>query len=380
MKKKIIIFTSGGGGGHISATKAIESYIGHEYDIKPVYIFNEVFKSVDPATVLSFGKINGEDIYNFFLKRRWYSILNIMYNLGNCYFNLQRKAMTRIATEYLAKNKPDLVISVIPIVNNIILSAAQANNIPFLLCPTDFDVTSFVRDIKNPTYQKFDLTVGNSDTLVMQKATPTGVSLDHIHATGLPMRTSFFEKKDRAALRKEFGIPDEKQVIVMMMGGQGNSSIRIFAEQLSRLNLPVHVIICIGKDQSLQQQLEEISFNPIITVTVMGYTERIADLLTIADLLITKSGSVSFAEGIFMNVPMILDATATLLYWERLNHILLEKHNWGISLKKASDLNKAILKILGNPEYHTAILDRLKSYPKHRMDLELRPIIQKLLE
>lgn len=380
MKKKIIIFTSGGGGGHISATKAIESYIGQEYEIKPVYIFNEVFKSIDPATVLSFGKINGEDIYNFFLKRRWYSILNIMFDVGNWYFSLRAHAMTKIATDYLSIHKPNVVISVIPIVNNIILDASKANNIPFILCPTDFDVTSFIRDIKNPDYQKFDVTVANKDPLVMQKVAPAGIAADHIHDTGLPMRKSFFESKDKAALKKEFGIPLEKQVIVMMMGGQGNSSINIFAQQLSKLNLPVHVIICIGKDDSLKQQLDAISFNPVITISIIGFTERVADLLAIADLLITKSGSVSFSEGIYMNVPMILDATATLLYWERLNHILLEKHNWGISLKKASGLNTSILKILGNPEYHEEIIQRLKSYPKHRMDLELKPIIEQFLQ
>jgi processive 1,2-diacylglycerol beta-glucosyltransferase len=379
MKKKIIIFTSAGGGGHISATKAIDSYIGHEYDLRPVYIFNEVFKSVDPATILSFGRISGEDIYNFFLKRRWYSILNMMYDVGNRYFGLRAQSMTKIATDYLAHEKPDLVISVIPIVNNIILDAAKANKIPFILSPTDFDVTSFIRDIKNPNYSKFDLTIASNDPLVTQKVAPAHIEPVHIFDTGLPMRSSFFELKDKGALKHEFSISLEKPVIVMMMGGQGNSSIKIFAEQLAQLHLSAHLIICVGKDASLKQQLEKIAFNPSISVTIMGYTERIADLLAISDLLITKSGSVSFAEGIYMNVPMILDATATLLYWERLNHKLLKAHDWGISLTKASELNAAITKILNDKQYHAAIVKRLKDYPKKRLDIELKPIIEKLL-
>lgn len=379
MKKKIIIFTSAGGGGHISATKAVESYIGHEFQIKPVYIFNEVFHNIDPVSVITFGKNTGEDVYNFFLKRRWYSILNIFYNFGNWYFGLQAKAMTRIATEYIANQKPDLIVSVIPIVNNVILDAAQANNIPFLLCPTDFDVTTFVRDIKNPRYPRFDMTVANFDPLILQKIAPNNIPKDQVHATGLPMRLSFFEAKDKTALKQEFSIPVEKPVIVMMMGGQGNSSIKIFAQQLATLPLSAHIIICIGKDESLKKQLAAIPFNPGLSITVMGYTERISDLLAIADLLITKSGSVSFAEGIYMNVPMILDATATLLYWERLNHTLLKAHGWGISLTKASELNAAILQILGNNGNHATIVERLKEYPKKRLDFEIKPIIERLL-
>ena len=95
--------------------------------------------------------------------------------------------------------------------------------------------------------------------------------------------------------------------------------------------------------------------------------------------MITKSGSVSFAEGIYMDVPMILDATATLLYWERLNHILLTQHNWGKCLKKASDLNKQVTQIIGDPHYYQSIKNSLKDYPKIRFDLEIKSLIEKMI-
>lgn len=379
MKKKIIIFTSGGGQGHISATKALQSFLGNEFEIRPVYIFNEVFKSIEPCTLLSFGKITGEDVYNYFLRRRWYKFLNFMYDLGNFYFKLQTKAMRRIAKEYLAKQKPDLVISVIPIVNGIILDAAQANNIPMLLIPTDLDVRTFVRGIHNPTHRKFILTLGFDDPLIRATAEFAKIPENQIAITGLPVRKDFFEIKDKDAIKKEYNIPEGKPVIVLMMGGQGNSSIQIFAQQLATLTFPAHVIICIGKDTEIKESLAAIPFNPQVTTTIIGFTDRISDLLAIADLLITKSGSVSFCEGINMNVPMILDATATLLYWERLNHTLLKKHDWGICLKKASHLNAAVTKILGNQNYHHAIKERLKKYPKKRLDQEIKPIIDKLI-
>lgn len=380
MKKKMIIFTSAGGGGHISATKAIQSYIGDEYEIQPVYIFNEVFQSIDPAAIVTFGKISGEDIYNFFLKRRWYATLNVIYNVGNWYFGLRAQAMTKIATHYLAYQKPDLVISVIPIVNNIILDASQTNNIPFLLVPTDFDTTTFGRGIKNPTYSKFGMTLASSDPLVTQKIKDTNVNPDRVFITGLPMRKDFFEQKDPEALKKEFNVPEGKPVIILMMGGQGNSSIKIFAQQLATLPISAHIIICIGKDAQIKKELEKFNFNPQVSIQIMGFTERISDLLAIADLLITKSGSVSFAEGIHMNVPMILDATATLIYWERLNHILLEKYSWGICLKDAKHLNKAIGEILNNPEYHQTIKQNLTQLDKKRLDVEIKPIIDKLTQ
>ncbi len=379
MKKKIIIFTSGGGNGHISATKALNSYLSDEYEIKPVFIFEDVFLRVDPASVITFGKIQGEDVYNFFLKRRWYSIINLIYDFGYWYYNLISKSTTRIASEYLAKEKPDLVISVIPIVNSVILAACQKNNIPFMLIPTDFDVTSFVARIKKPTFRKFMVTLGSADPLVKVKVAPAQIPADQIAITGLPMRKDFFESKDIPLIKKQFGVPEDKPVIVLMMGGQGNSSIMAFAQQIANLSIPAHVIICIGRNSDVKETLKNITFAPHITTTILGFTERISDLLAMADLLITKSGSVSFAEGITMNVPMILDGTATLIYWERLNHTLLTVHDWGICLKKPEDLNTAIIKILGDSNHYQEIKKNLEAVPKMQLDLEIKPLIEKLL-
>lgn len=378
MKKKIIIFTSSGGNGHISATKALQSYLSDEYEITPVFIFEEVFKGIDPASFLSFNRIKGEDVYNFFLRRRYYRVLNFIYDFGNWYFGVRTDSMMRLANNYLTQHKPDLIISVIPVVNDVILEAAQKNNIPFLLIPTDFDVSSFVSGINAPKH-KFVATLGSDEPLVKATISSANLSPEKIAITGLPMRKDFFEPKDKELLKKQFSVPGGKQVIVLMMGGQGNTSILAFAEQLAILPIPAHIIICIGRNSEIASTIKEINFAPHISITVLGFTERISDLLAMADLLITKSGSVSFAEGITMNAPMILDATATLLYWERLNHTLLTAHDWGICLKKPEDLNAAIIKILGDPEHYQEIKHNLETFPKKRLDHEIKPIIEKLI-
>ena len=380
MKKKIIIFTSSGGNGHISATKALQSYLSDEYEIVPVYIFEEVFKGIDPVAFLTFGRINGEDVYNFFLRRRWYSILNGIYNLGNWYFGTRKDFMIKIANAYLTEQKPDLIISVIPVVNDVILETAEHNNIPFLLIPTDFDVTSFVTGINHPKFPKFFANIASNDPLVKATIAPANIPAAQISVMGLPMRKDFFEPKDKDLLKKQFAVCQGKPVIVLMMGGQGNNAILTFAKQVADLPIPAHVIICIGRNSEIKETIKKINFEPHISVTILGFTERISDLLAMADLLITKSGSVSFAEGITMNVPMILDATATLLYWERLNHTLLTAHDWGISLKKVGELNQAILTILEDPANYEKIKHNLETFHKNRLDLEIRPIVEELIK
>ncbi len=379
MKKKIIIFTSSGGGGHISASNALYSYLHHDFDIKIVFLFNEVYKGFDPITIFTFGKATGETLYNYFLKKRWTKLLNFMYTIGNWYFWIQTKFLIKKTERYLINQKPDLIISVIPIINNVLLAATQHQNIPFLLVPTDLDLSTFIVHLKNPTYNKFHMTIAFDDPLIKNTYQKAHIQNKYISATGLPMRKEFLEPQNASHTKKEFNIESHKPVILLMMGMQGSSNIYNFAQELSKLTIPAHLLICIGKNKELKKLLEKITFRAPVTVTIVEYIQNIAQLFSIADLLITKSGSVSFCEGIYMNIPMILDATGTLLYWERLNHTFLKEHNFGISIENLSDLNTLVNRFLTDTSYYETIKKNLENYPKKRIDLAIQPIIKDLL-
>lgn len=379
MKKKIIIFTSSGGQGHISATKAIQAYLGNHYEIQPVYIFDEVFKGVDPSSVITFGRLTGEKIYNYFLRKRWYTLLNCMYRIGKWYFRLRRKKLISLATDYLACQKADIIISVTPIINGVLLHACQTHDLPFLLIPTDLDVSSFIVGIENPSYPRFHMVIGFDDPLIRAKLTDVQIPSRAISPAGLPVRSCFFEEKNVDELKEKYQIPTDRPVIILMMGGQGNTNVELFARQLAQLTIPAHIIIFTGKDLTIRTHVERIQFNKNLSTSIISFTDHVSDLMAMGDLLITKSGSVSFCEGIYLHLPMILDATATILYWERLNHRLLQEHDWGTSLRRTEDLLSATMNILKNPAYDQAIKESLKRYPKSRLDQELKPLIEKLL-
>lgn len=381
MKKKIIIFTTAGGNGHISATKALSSYLSDEYEIMPVFIFEEVLKKIDPVALLTFGKLTGPEVYNFFTRHGNYKMLNFIYKFGNWYSRHRIKSMSALINNYLAHNKPDLVISVIPFVNDTILKVAEKNNIPLLLIPTDFDVTTFIVGINNPQYPKFITTLGADDPLIKTRIEPTHMNEKQIAITGLPIRKDFFEvnDKNKELLKRQYGIENNKPVIVLMKGGQVKPTILAFAKELTKLSFPAHLIFCVSNNEKIRKRIQELTFPSHISVTILGFTEHISELFAMADLLITKSGSASLAEGIAMNVPMILDATETLLYWERLNHTLLTTHHWGISLKNIKGLNSAIIQILGDPTHYQQIKRNLEAFDKPRLDLEIKPIIERLL-
>src|SRR5690606_9201037 len=111
---------------------------------------------------------------------------------------------------------------------------------------------------------------------------------------------------------------------------------------------PIHIIACIGLNTHSKKTLEQLFIPAHITLTIIDFTDRIADYMTLADIIITKSGSISVCEGIIMNTPLLLDATSTVLPWERFNHHFITTHQFGDIITKHSHIGPLVSSLLNN--------------------------------
>jgi processive 1,2-diacylglycerol beta-glucosyltransferase len=363
--KKVIILTSSGGRGHLSVSKALRSYLEKDYSVKKVFFFADVLKSFDLAQLITLGKYTGEDLYNILLRRKHYRLLNMFYTIGNWYFGFIQKRVGNAAKHYLEKEKPDLVISVIPIANEPIAAAARALNIPCLIIPTDLDNRTFIQGMRPPYAPNFQYTLPFGDSDVRRTIEPAHIPAAQVSVTGFVVRQSFFEPKDHAAIKETYNIYENKPVVLVMLGGLGSEDLVPFAQQLAALPIPAHFIFCIGKHEAIRSTLEAIPFPAKITRSIIGFTEHISDLMAVSDVCITKSGSVSVCEALRMRVPLILDATSGVLAWEAFNHRFIQKRHLGLIVRCHHDLVSTVMKLLGNSE-------RLREIKKNLLGLEQR--------
>lgn len=379
-KKKIIIFYSEGGGGHISAMEAIKGYLDNEYEIQPVALIKEVLASSDPFSIFSWGKINSENVYNFFLRYKWLWFLNCIYYFGVWIFPLRSKSLTKKLTSFITQSQPDLIISVIPLANQIILNAAKNTNTPFILIPTDLDARGFISGLKKPEYKKFLLLKSFDLPQIQATLAPAKIASSQIITAGFAIRKDFFESKDFFQIKKNYQIPDNKPIVMIMMGGQGSYKIVTFARKLTKLTIPAHLILCIGKDKKAQEKIERLAFPEMVSYSIIPFTQRISDLMAISDLVITKSGSVSFCEVLYMNKPMLIDNTSIIpLLWEKLNHTLLLKHQWGALVNTSSELPALVTQFLTDKTLYAQAKQSIESLQKPRLDENLPALLKKLL-
>lgn len=377
--KKIIIFTSHGGGGHISVSNALEKYLNTDYEVYSIPIFTEILHAIDPIQVISSKKNNGERMYNFLMRKKQFLLLNLIYSIGYRYFNFLHKKIYILITAYLQKYKPDLIISVIPIINNIVLEAAHHLNIPLILIPTDLDATTFINGIHKPTYNNFITALSFNDSTIMQTLTSAQLSEKNLVTTGFPIRPDFFENKNKDNIKHFYNIPHNKPIILLIMGAQGTQSMYIFAQQLKKLSFDAHLIFCVGKNKTIGPKIKALSFPPHITYTIVEFTERISDLMAIAEILITKSGTVSVCEAIYTNLPLLLDATSTVLTWEQFNHQFIKNHNFGDLITNTNTIALKVTEFFYDKNKYSAMKESLLHFQKKNPITEITHIINTLI-
>lgn len=375
-----MILSCKGGGGHTAVANALLSYLGTDYDIMLVAdVFTEVISFLDPVYTLSWGRTSCIDFYNYLLPRKWYRTLSWYYVFGSYYTTWRQKKITAYIEKYLQQHKPDLVISVVPVINHAIAYATQNLNIPFLLLPTDLDINIFLNGINNPSFSAFTLATAFEDGEARQRAVQAQVPMQQVSVTGFVIRPDFFEEKNKHAIKTEYSVPHDKPVILLLLGALGLDTVPLFTEQLTKIHSPAHILVCTGRRDDLKDTISKIPLPAHITLTIIGFTERMSDLMSIADLFITKSGSVSVCEAVYMNLPMIIDATSTPLSWEYANHRFIKRHSFGTLIKQVDELPSVVSHLLQNKDLLATYKNNLIKMPKKHGGIEIRQLIEKML-
>jgi len=377
--KKIIIFTCHCGSGHTAVNNALQYYLSENYHVQSVCIFCQVLPKTDLIKKATFNRYNLEDFYNFLLQKKWNQFLNVLLQINHYYLRFQYKKINHIIYTYLKNHHPDLVISIIPLINNHILNNTTKLDIPFILFPTDLNPDIFICNIKKINHPKFHIAVSFKDDTILKIFNLYQISLQYINFTGFPLKPNFLVSKNRDLLKDKFKIPKDKSVILLLMGSQGAASLYNFVQQLITINIPFHLIIVRGKNGYVDEKIRNVSFPPHISTTILGFTQRISDLMAITDLLITKSGGASVCEAIYMNLPMLLDATSAIPQWEQLNQTFVVKHRFGEIIKKYNAIPGLVIKYLADKKLLSTIKHNLKSYKKKNGGVEIKKLVGKIL-
>jgi processive 1,2-diacylglycerol beta-glucosyltransferase len=372
-RKKILILSSNGGYGHTSAANTLKTLLGDIYDFKVVYPIDEL---------RIWGLKSGEQIfYNTMLRWGWVQPMNLVVkHVAPRLFQRRQKRIEKLISEQIEAERPDLIISLIPFINYPATEAARKRELPYLLVTTDNDLRNWVHGLQSVKHPNFKVTIGSDLPSTRELLRGRNVPDSAIETIGLPLRPDFYGSKNLKDLQLEYGIPSDKPVVLIMMGGAGGDSAIEYTQHVGNLNIGAHLLVCTGKNKQLARKLRKLKLDASNSITIMGFTDKIADLMAMADVIITKPGPGTINEAMAMRLPVLVDQTTVPLSWEKANIDLIIKYGIGDRVRSYQDMESLLVKYLHDCTLQSHVQQAFHNVPLNHFHEKIPNLIDRMLK
>jgi hypothetical protein len=325
------------GGGHRAAARALQEVLLRQRRPWTVRLVNlsEVLDRDD-----RFRRLTGmapEDVYNRRLASGWTLGLTPELRLLQAAIRLLHGPLCRRLHAHWLATRPDLVVSLIPNFNRALgASLADARpGVPFATVITD------LADLPphfwiEPTVEQ-QLVCGTPQA--QQQALALGVPRERVSLlSGMLLRPAFYDPlpADRGAARQALGLDPSRPTAAVMYGGQGSMAML----RIARLLPQVQLICFTGHNTVLAERLRaEPAPAPR---AVIGFTDEVPRLLSLADCFIGKPGPGCLSEALHLGLPVITFDNAFTMPQERFNTRWVRDLGVGLVLSALPELPAAV--------------------------------------
>ena len=136
--------------------------------------------------------------------------------------------------------------------------------------------------------------------------TSLGIPAEHITVSGIPVSPVFGEPVDRDAVLAQYNLRPDAPIILVSAGAAGNTSAKTVVEQLSRLRGDFQAVVICGRNDRLRREIVAQAAPRAADFRVLGFTDRMPDLMRVASLFIGKPGGLTASECMAAQLPMLL--------------------------------------------------------------------------
>jgi 1,2-diacylglycerol 3-beta-galactosyltransferase len=207
----------------------------------------------------------------------------------------------RAARRLVREHHSEMLVSVHPLATTFALKALGKNRPPFVTVVTDMVSTHALW-----FDQRADLIIVPTE-MARQVAIQYTMSPEKVRVVGQPVsQLCSTPIGDRSHLRKRFGWPQGKKVILLVGGGEGMGPLAETARAIDESGLDVCLVIVAGRNSKLEAELKEQTWQN--STFIYGFIHDMSDFMRAADVIVTKAGPGTIAEALIAELPIILYA------------------------------------------------------------------------
>ena len=304
--KKVLIFYASYGGGHLSAANSIRECIISNYpDINVEMI--DCMKSVNKH----FEKLTTAAYKEMAKKAPW--------AWGTIYYTSQKGPIAEISStsnkilahklnNLLQEFEPDLIISTHPFASQMCSYLKKHHKIEAKIASILTDFAPHEQWLVGKKCIDYFFVAHNKmkEDLIKKK-----VPAEKIYVTGIPLSKRFLMHYNKDEILEQFGLKKDKRTILFFGGGEfglGKSkTLKVLSSLLNDFE-NLQIVAISGKNQKMKNKFEELVNNSNMPedVKIIEYTNHVPELMSVADLVVTKPGGLTSSESLASGLPIIV--------------------------------------------------------------------------
>ena len=346
---KIIIFYASYGGGHLNAAKSIQECLLNNYkeynlDVELIDCMKYVNITIEKITTAAYREMAKK------MPWAW----------GRIYADSQKGPLAHISSrsnkimaikllKLLRDKKPDLIISTHPFGSQMCSYLKRKGKIDSKLATIMTDFAPHDQWLVGSDFTDYYFVAHNKmkDYLISKN-----IDANKIYATGIPISNKFSNNFDKFEILKNFELKPNMQNILFFGGGEfglgKTKTVEIF-ECFVNMFTNSQIIAISGKNEKMFNCFFDIvrKYNKQDSIKVLKYTDRVPELMSISDIVVTKPGGLTTSESLASGLPMVI--INPIPGQEEENAEFLENFGIAIWIKKHDNPYEKLKIILDNP-------------------------------
>jgi processive 1,2-diacylglycerol beta-glucosyltransferase len=131
-----------------------------------------------------------------------------------------------------------------------------------------------------------------------------GLPPERVTVSGIPIDPVFAQPVNATAARRALGLDPKRTTLLLSAGALGVGPTELIVERLNQLKHPFQCVVVCGKNPEVKARVEKAASAHPKRFHVMGYTDRMHELMHLSDLYIGKPGGLTTSEALACGLPM----------------------------------------------------------------------------
>ncbi len=206
----------------------------------------------------------------------------------------------------IARERPDVIVSTHPIFNQVVSHILRGLGARIPLIGVITDLFTVHHAWVAPGVDEWVAPTNAVQRFLLE----CGVAAQRIHMLGLPIDPAFATPPygSREQRRAALGLDPTLRVALLTGGGEGVGGLGPVAQALALEGeaLDAQLVIVTGRNRALYEKLQQRSARFRMPTRALGFVDNMTELMRVADVLVSKAGSLTVSEALAAELPIVL--------------------------------------------------------------------------